>query len=168
MVKQGVLEAPLVTAIRRSPGWLARMSPIAAAVLLQPDQYVGGTRYVTGPEALTFRQVADIASAAFGKLIRYNNGISIEAWARRLREHRLANDRLVKHASVLAYAFGKTKLSFGLATDKVLSATGCGTHDPEGVSVAQSLGIWCVGRRSPLAAGEDPACCVRTRTRSRK
>jgi hypothetical protein len=68
--------------------------------------------------------VADVASEAFGKPIRYDSGISIEAWARRMKEHRLANDRLVKHASVLAYAFGKTKMSFGQATNEVLTASG--------------------------------------------
>ena len=125
MVKRGVLEAPFGDG--DTPlAWVAGedVARFAAAVLLQPDQYVGGTRYVTGPEALTFRQVAEVASEAFGTSVRYENGISIEAWARRMKEHRLANDRLVKHASVLAYAFGKTKASFGQATNEVLTASG--------------------------------------------
>jgi NAD(P)H dehydrogenase (quinone) len=125
MVKRGVLQAPFGDG--DTPlAWVAGedVARFASAVLLQPDQYVGGTRYVTGPECLTFRQVAEIASVAFGKPIRYDGGISIEAWARRLNEHRLANDRLVKHASVLAYAFGKTKTSFGQATNEVSSASG--------------------------------------------
>jgi NAD(P)H dehydrogenase (quinone) len=125
MVKRGVLEAPFGDG--DTPlAWVAGedVARFASAVLLQPNQYVGGTRYVTGPESLTFRQVADVASEAFGKPIRYDSGISIEAWARRLKEHRLANDRLVKHASVLAYAFGKTKASFGQATNEVLTASG--------------------------------------------
>jgi uncharacterized protein YbjT (DUF2867 family) len=125
MVKRGVLEAPFGDG--DTPlAWVAGedVARFATAMLLQPDQYVGGTRYITGPEALTFRQVAEVASQAFGTSVRYENGISIEAWVRRLKQHRLANDRLVKHASVLAYAYGKTKMSFGQATDEVLSATG--------------------------------------------
>jgi NAD(P)H dehydrogenase (quinone) len=125
MVRRGVLEAPFGDG--DTPlAWVAAedVARFASAVLLQPDQYVGGTRYVTGPEALTFRQVAEIASEAFGRRIRYDNSISIEAWARRLKEHRLANDRLVKHASVLAHAFGKSKSSFGQVTNEVLSASG--------------------------------------------
>jgi NAD(P)H dehydrogenase (quinone) len=125
MVKRGVLQAPFGDG--DTPlAWVAGedVARFAAAALLQPGQYVGGTRYVTGPASLTFRQVAEIASEAFGKPIRYDSGISIEAWARRLKEHRLANDRLVKHASVLANAFGKTKTSFGQATNEVLSASG--------------------------------------------
>jgi NAD(P)H dehydrogenase (quinone) len=125
MVTRGVLEAPFGDG--DTPlAWVAGedVARFASAVLLQPDQYVGGTRYVTGPEALTFRQVADVASEAFGRRIRYDSSISIEAWARRLKEHRLGNDRLVKHASVLAYAFGKTKASFGQVTDEVLGACG--------------------------------------------
>jgi NAD(P)H dehydrogenase (quinone) len=125
MVRRGVLEAPFGDG--DTPiAWVAGedVARFASAVLLQPDQYVGGTRYVTGPEALTFRQVAEIASEAFGNRIRYDSSISIEAWARRMNEHRLANDRMVKHASVLAYAFGKTKQSFGQATNEVLKASG--------------------------------------------
>ena len=125
MVKRGVLQVPFGDG--DTPlAWVAGedVAQFASAVLLQPDRYVGGTRYVTGPESLTFRQVADIASDAFGKLIRYDGSISIEDWAQRLRAHRLGNDRLVKHASVLAYAFGKTKASFGQATNEVLSASG--------------------------------------------
>src|SRR5258706_14154039 len=124
MVKRGVLQAPFGDG--DTPlAWVAGedVARFASAALLQPDQYVGGTRDVTGPESLTFHQVAEVASQAFGTSVRYENGISIEAWVRRLKQHRLANDRLVKHASVLAYAFGKTKLSFGQATDEVLSAT---------------------------------------------
>jgi uncharacterized protein YbjT (DUF2867 family) len=127
MAIRGVLEAPFGDG--DTPlAWVAGedVARFASAVLFQPDQYVGETRYVTGPQALTFRQVADIASDALGKPIRYDGGISFDAWERRLREHRLANDRLVKHSMVLAHAFGKAKASFGQATNEVLNASGAG------------------------------------------
>jgi hypothetical protein len=91
---------------------------------MRPDQFVGTTRYVTGREALMFRQAAKIASDVFQKPIQYESGISVEAWVRKLKAHRLENDRRVKHASVLAQAFGKTKMSFGQVTDEVLAVSG--------------------------------------------
>jgi NAD(P)H dehydrogenase (quinone) len=125
MVTRGVLEAPFGDG--DTPlSWVAGedIARFAVGALLKPDHYVGSTRHVTGPEALTFRQVAAIASEVFEKPIRYESNISIEAWARKLKDHRFGNERLVKHACVLAQAFGKAKASFGQVTDEVLMASG--------------------------------------------
>lgn len=125
MVARGVLEVPFGDG--DTPlAWVAGedVARFSAAVLLRPEGYVGTTRYVTGPEALTFRQVAEIASQAFDKPIQYQGSISIDAWAQRLKAHRFGNDRLVKHACVLAQAFGKAKQSFGQPTNEVLTASG--------------------------------------------
>jgi uncharacterized protein YbjT (DUF2867 family) len=100
------------------------IAKFAVATLLNPAPYIGGTFYVTGPEALTLRQVADVASKVFGKPITYSSAISIEAWLERAKAHPLANPRLIKHMGVLAYALGHMKASFGKATEEVKRATG--------------------------------------------
>ena len=125
MVARGMLEAPFGDG--DTPlSWVAGedIARFAASVLQNPDAYVGTTRYVTGPEALTFRQVAAIVSDVFETPVRYESDISIEAWADRLSKHPFGNARLVKHASVLAQAFGKSKVSFGQVTDEVFNASG--------------------------------------------
>src|SRR5258706_4630501 len=71
MVERRLLDAPFGDG--DTPiAWVAGedVARFAAAVLLQPDQYVGGTGYVTGPEALTFRQGAEMATKAFGTSVR--------------------------------------------------------------------------------------------------
>ncbi|MFX8406635.1 NmrA family NAD(P)-binding protein, partial [Acinetobacter baumannii] len=72
MVARGVLEAPFGDG--DTPlSWVAGedIARFAASVLQNPDAYVGTTRYVTGPEALTFRQVAAIVSDVFETPVRY-------------------------------------------------------------------------------------------------
>jgi NAD(P)H dehydrogenase (quinone) len=55
----------------------------AAAVLLDPDRYQGGTYTLTGPEALTLDEVAAILSAEAGRVVRYHSETIEEAYASR-------------------------------------------------------------------------------------
>jgi NAD(P)H dehydrogenase (quinone) len=124
-VARGVMELPFGDG--ETPlAWVSAedIARFAVACLLNPAPYIGATFYVTGPEALTIKQVADIASGVFGKPISYSGAITIDAWLERAKTHSLANARLIKHMGVLAYAFGHMKASFGKATDEVKRATG--------------------------------------------
>ena len=112
------------------------VAKFAVAALLNPATYIGGTFYVTGPEALSMKQVAEVASNIFGKTILYSGDISIESWLDRARTHSLANPRLIKHMGVLAQALGRMKASFGKTTDEVRNATG---NDP--ISLARFLAL---------------------------
>jgi uncharacterized protein YbjT (DUF2867 family) len=122
---RGTMEVPLGDG--ETPlAWVSSedIAKFAVASLLNPAPCVGGTFYVTGPEALTIKQVANIASQVFGKPITYNGAITVETWLERAKAHPLSNPRLIKHMGVLARMFGHKKASFGKATEEVKRATG--------------------------------------------
>lgn len=125
MVERGVVEMPFGDGETKL-AWVSGMdiARFAAAALLNPEPYVGQAHYVTGPQALTMNEVAEVVSDVFGKPIPYRGDIEMEDWVERLKSHPLANSRIIKHASILAFAFGKTKKSFGKATPVVEDATG--------------------------------------------
>jgi NAD(P)H dehydrogenase (quinone) len=124
-VARGVLELPFGDG--DTPiAWVSSedVARFAVGVLLQPERYIGGTFYVTGPEALTLRQVADVAAKVFDRPILYRSDISIDAWLDKAKRHQLANPRLLQHMGVLAHALGHMKVSFGKVTDEIERATG--------------------------------------------
>lgn len=59
----------------------------AVAVLLDPDTHAGMTYSLTGPEALTLYDVADILSRAQGRTVRYEPETLAEAYASRASYH---------------------------------------------------------------------------------
>jgi NAD(P)H dehydrogenase (quinone) len=124
-VARGIMELPFGDG--ETPlAWVSAedIAKFAVASLLNPASYIGGTFYVTGPQALTMKQVADVASGAFVRTITYSGAITIEAWLERAKIHALANPRLLKHMGILARALGHMKVSFGRATGEVKKATG--------------------------------------------
>lgn len=124
-VARGIMELPFGDG--ETPlAWVSSedIARFGVASLLNPGPYIGGTFYVTGPQALTMKQVADVASRVFGKPITYSGAITIEAWLERAKGHALANPRLIKHMGVLAYALGHMKASFGRVTEEVKRASG--------------------------------------------
>lgn len=55
------------------------IAAVAAETLLRPDAHAGATYTLTGPQALTFGQVADLISEAAGRPVRYQD-LDPEAW----------------------------------------------------------------------------------------
>ncbi len=86
----------------RGPAGEGRVSPVSqddvadagTAVLLDPGAHVGRTYDLTGPEALTFAEIADLASSALGRPVRYVDETIEQAHASRAQYD--APDRLVR------------------------------------------------------------------------
>jgi uncharacterized protein YbjT (DUF2867 family) len=57
----------------------AAIAAVAAETLLRPGAHVGAQYTLTGPQALTFREVADIIASVSGRPVLYND-IDQEAW----------------------------------------------------------------------------------------
>lgn len=57
----------------------ADIAAVAAETLLDPEAHAGATYSLTGPQALTFREVADTIAAVSGRPVVYND-IDQEAW----------------------------------------------------------------------------------------
>jgi uncharacterized protein YbjT (DUF2867 family) len=55
------------------------IAAVAAQTLLHPDEHTGATYTLTGPQALTFDEVADTIASVSGRPIRYHD-IDQEAW----------------------------------------------------------------------------------------
>ena len=55
------------------------IAAVAAETLLRPGAHVGAQYTLTGPQALTFREVADIIASVSGRPVLYND-IDQEAW----------------------------------------------------------------------------------------
>lgn len=55
------------------------IAAVAAETLLHPDAHAGTQYTLTGPQALTFREVADIIASVSGRPVRYND-IDQETW----------------------------------------------------------------------------------------
>jgi uncharacterized protein YbjT (DUF2867 family) len=68
-------------------GMVARadVARIAAAVLRSPDEHAGVTYTLTGPEALTLTEVAEILTAVRGRRFRFHDETLAEAYASRQR-----------------------------------------------------------------------------------
>ena len=80
----GVLRGPAgegrVAAVAR-----ADVARAAAAVLLDSDEHAGATYDLTGPEALTLGEVAQILSEETGREVRFHDETVEEAYASRRR-----------------------------------------------------------------------------------
>ncbi|HEX2894510.1 MAG TPA: SDR family oxidoreductase [Marmoricola sp.] len=78
----GVIRGPAgsgrVAAVAR-----ADVAEVAAAVLRSPAQHAGATYELTGPEALTLAEIADRASAALGRELRFEDESVEDAYASR-------------------------------------------------------------------------------------
>jgi len=59
---------------------------VAAVILAAPEQHRGKTYVVTGSEAISYRQAAEIISGAIGKPVRFVDESPEQARARRIRE----------------------------------------------------------------------------------
>ncbi|MFF2851969.1 hypothetical protein ACFVT5_37395 [Streptomyces sp. NPDC058001] len=57
----------------------ADIAAVAAETLLDPESHAGATYALTGPQALTFREVADIIASVSGRPVLYND-IDQETW----------------------------------------------------------------------------------------
>lgn len=55
------------------------IAAVAAETLLHPDAHAGAQYSLTGPQALTFQEVADIIASVSGRPVRYND-IDQETW----------------------------------------------------------------------------------------
>jgi NAD(P)H dehydrogenase (quinone) len=66
-------------------GMVARadVARVAAAALRSPDEHAGVTYTLTGPEALTLTEVAEILTAVRGRPFRFHNETLAEAYASR-------------------------------------------------------------------------------------
>lgn len=82
--EDGVIRGPAgdgrVAAVTR-----ADIARSAVAVLTAPDDHAGATWDLTGPEALSFTEVADLLSAHTGRAVGYHAETVEEAYASRLR-----------------------------------------------------------------------------------
>lgn len=82
--EDGVIRGPAgdgrVAAVGR-----ADVADAALAVLLAPEQHEGGVHLLTGPEALSFDEVAARGGAALGRELRYEPETIEEAYASRRR-----------------------------------------------------------------------------------
>lgn len=82
--EDGVLRGPAgegrVSAVSR-----ADIARCAVAALLDPTKHAGSTYDLTGPEALTFTEVAAILSALTGRAVSFHDETLEEAYASRLR-----------------------------------------------------------------------------------
>jgi len=80
--EEGVLRGPAgsgrVAAVAR-----ADVADVAAAVLRNPTAHLGSTYELTGPEALTFDEIADRAGRAIGRKLRFEHETLEEAYASR-------------------------------------------------------------------------------------
>jgi uncharacterized protein YbjT (DUF2867 family) len=58
---------------------------VAAAVLRSPERHKGRTYDLTGPEALTFEEIAETISSVTGRTVSYHEESIDEAYASRAR-----------------------------------------------------------------------------------
>jgi NAD(P)H dehydrogenase (quinone) len=99
----------------------------SAVATLLGDSHVGKTYNLTGPEAFTFTQAADVMSRISGKSIRFHNETMDEAYASRAKYGAAdweVDGWVTTYASVAA-----NELS--LVSDDVRNLTG---HDPVGLA----------------------------------
>lgn len=124
-VERGVMEMPFGDG-ENPLAWVSGedVARVAVAALLDPEPYLNATLNVTGPELLSVKQVAEIATEVFGRQIEYRSEIGMNDWIARVATHPLATPRMLKHVAVLAVGLGQMKASFGSATDVVEKATG--------------------------------------------
>ena len=78
--KEGVIRGPggdgRVAAVAR-----ADVADVAATVLRSPDDHAGATYQLTGPEALTFAEIAARSSAVLGRDLRFEDETEEDAYA---------------------------------------------------------------------------------------
>ena len=94
----------------------------SACILADPGPHLGKTLPLTGPEALTIREVADAFGRALSKEVEYVD-IPLERWQRDLPRLEIPDPHLIHHLSVLSVAL-KNNMGFGQATDVFRSLTG--------------------------------------------
>jgi uncharacterized protein YbjT (DUF2867 family) len=85
VIKEGVIYSP--SGDGQIPYVDARdVAAVAAVILAAPERHRGKTYVVTGSEAISYRQAAEIISAVIGKPVRFVDESPDQARARRIRE----------------------------------------------------------------------------------
>ncbi|MDJ1158545.1 NmrA family NAD(P)-binding protein [Chelatococcus sp. SYSU_G07232] len=106
------------------------VAAVAAAVLTDPAPHLSRTILVTGPEALSIRDVAERFGRSLGREVTYED-MPLESWREALMQSEGPNMRLVTHLLVLAKAL-QQGISFGQTTDAVRSIAGAEALSFEG------------------------------------
>ncbi len=94
----------------------------SAAILAEAAPHLGETLLLTGPDALSVKEVAAVFSQVLGKPVEYAD-IPLERWQQELPKLESPNPHLIQHLSALSIGL-KNNLGFGKATEVFRRLTG--------------------------------------------
>src|SRR5260370_11956386 len=132
IIREGKIRWPLGSGETRMAWIAAQDVAMAACRMLRDQPKASETILLTGPDAFTFNEVADVCSTVLVKRVVYENGEEQDFFSR-VNEIEGNNPMIVAHLKGLAGAFRAGK-SFGKTTDDLLRLT-----EKRGVSLLEFL-----------------------------